>query len=106
MFKENQYSLVIDSCKLSDSGEYKAVIENRYGQVQSKCRLNVLKNLNADNELSKNSPTFVELLKDITLTQGQDVCFKCKVTGVPAPEVIWYKDGAQIRDDSPRIKVT
>ena len=99
-YKENKYSLVLEVCDLNDSGEYKAVLKNKFGQAQSKCRLNVYPN----NENFKNSPNFVELLKDINIQKGQDVCFKCVVVGTPQPEVKWFKDGHPIKETN-NIKV-
>lgn len=99
--EENKYSLVISKCDLSDNGEYKALLKNDFGEAQSKCRLNVSPNME---ELSKNSPHFVELLRDMSVNEGQDVCFKCKVTGIPQPNLKWFKDGQEI-EESERIKV-
>jgi len=50
------------------------------------------------------APYFVELLRDIKVSVGQDVCFKCKVAGMPAPEVRWYKDGVLVAE-SAKIRV-
>ncbi len=103
--KENKYSLVINKCDLSDSGEYKAILKNIYGEVQCKCILNISAPLSDDeSEPTTNAPNFVELLKDITVFMGQDVCFKCKVTGVPQPELKWFKDGNPIKEAN-NIKV-
>jgi hypothetical protein len=102
---ENKYSLIITECDLSDSGEYKAMLTNNYGQVECKCRLNVLQNISNRNRLSRNSPNFVELLKDAQVIKGNDVCFKCKVTGFPQPEIAWFKDGQELLE-SAHIKVS
>ncbi len=102
---ENKYSLIITECDLSDSGEYKAILKNTYGQVECKCRLNVLQNISNRNRLSRNSPNFVELLKDAQVIKGNDVCFKCKVTGFPQPEITWFKDGQELVE-SAHIKVS
>lgn len=96
----NNYSLLIEDCDLSDTGDYKAVVKNVYGQEETKCRLNITANA----ELSKNSPDFIELLKDICVHEGEDACFKCRVIGVPQPDVKWFKDGAQV-EQTDRIKV-
>lgn len=100
MNKDKKYSLVLEKCDLCNSGEYKAVLKNSFGEVHSKMRLNVLPNPNQLNE----SPCFVEQLKDINVNEGQDVCFKCKVTGIPQPDVVWFKDGNPIQESS-NIKV-
>ena len=99
--KENRYTLVVDNCGFEDSGEYKAVVMNSFGQVECKCRLNVI----ASELFDKNAPQFIELLKDLSVKKGQDGCFKCKVAGVPQPEVKWYKDGCLIKESN-KIKVS
>lgn len=75
-------------------------MRNEYGQSQSKCRLNV----NAIETGAKNSPNFIELLKDINVIEGHDICFKCRVSGQPQPLLKWYKNGVEIEETS-RIKV-
>jgi hypothetical protein len=97
---------LIRKCDFNDSGEYKVILKNNFGEIQSKCILNVLTAL-SDNEIefsSKSRPFFVELVKDITIKQGQDVCLKCKITGIPQPELKWYKDGKLINEAN-NIKV-
>ena len=94
--------MIIERCELNDSGEYKALLSNLYGEVQSKCRVNIQENLS---EIKRNSPSFLELVKDISVNPGQDVCFKCKITGMPDPIVKWYKDN-QLIEENNRFKVS
>lgn len=75
-----------------------AVLSNNYGQTQSQCRLNVL-----SNEI-ENKPVFVDVLKDISVLEGHDVCFKCKITGFPQPVIRWFKNGLEL-EESNRVKV-
>lgn len=51
-----------------------------------------------------NAPEFLEQLRDITIHEGQDVCFKTKVTGIPQPDIKWFKDGNLISETA-NIKV-
>ena len=89
---------------MADSGEFKAVVSNIHGEVVSKCRLNVFAKpvLNVKSEVV--APYFIELLKDIKINVGQDVCFKCRIAGEPEPEVRWYKDGNLLYENN-KIKV-
>ncbi|XP_034146064.1 obscurin isoform X5 [Esox lucius] len=48
-------------------------------------------------------PDFDELLADCTAELGQTVKLACKVTGVPKPVVIWYKDGRPVEADPHHI---
>ncbi len=95
------YSLVLDVCALADSGEYRAVLRNKFGEAQTKCRVNV----HANPALSAQRPICIEQLKDVNVMEGQDVCFKCKITGIPPPDVAWFKDGEPLKEDE-RIRVS
>ena len=105
-WKENKYSLIIKKCELDDSGEYKVILRNSFGETHSKCLLNVLAGFfDEETEFSSNKgPCFVELIKDSSIKIGQDVCIKCKITGIPQPDLKWYKDGDPIKE-SKNIKV-
>lgn len=37
-----------------------------------------------------------EKVEDKNVILGNDVMFKCKVSGIPWPELIWTKDGVTI----------
>lgn len=49
-------------------------------------------------------PKFTQLLKDIEGSEGQMVCFECRVIGHPTPEVKWYR-GRQKIENSPDFQV-
>ena len=36
---------------------------------------------------------------DITVTEGEGVCFKIKVSGEPQPTMTWYHDGEPVKAD-------
>ena len=44
------------------------------------------------------APTFKIPLSDITVADGEQATFKCKVMGIPLPEITWYMDTRQIRN--------
>ncbi|XP_074662091.1 titin-like isoform X2 [Tubulanus polymorphus] len=43
------------------------------------------------------APHLVQKLKNFKLIEGSDVTFVCKVTGVPRPQIQWYKNGIYIQ---------
>ncbi|XP_074600440.1 uncharacterized protein LOC141854581 isoform X3 [Brevipalpus obovatus] len=86
-------SLIIESAKLEDSGNYSCVVSNSCGQQTTQTVVKV----NA-------SPKFVTKLKDKSVATGDTVEFKAKVTGEPMPEVEFLKDGKKITSDT-RIKI-
>ncbi|XP_042320216.1 immunoglobulin-like and fibronectin type III domain-containing protein 1 [Sceloporus undulatus] len=47
----------------------------------------------------KQPPRFLVLLKPHVVTVGFDCHMSCAVTGCPAPQVTWYKDGRNISKD-------
>ncbi|XP_073797130.1 obscurin isoform X16 [Danio rerio] len=49
------------------------------------------------------SPDFDAVLTDLTAELGQTVKLACKVTGVPKPQVTWYKDGHAVEADPHHI---
>ena len=44
-------------------------------------------------------PTITKFPSDTTITEGEDVYFKIKVSGEPQPTVTWYHDGEPVRAD-------
>lgn len=95
--EDNRYMLMIQNCQQTDSGEYKAVLRNEFGEVTCKTELVVWID-------SPAPPVFVESLRDMTIYEGENACFKCQVTGNPPPDVKWFKNGVQLNQNS-NIKV-
>lgn len=50
-------------------------------------------------EITYAPPTFVQPLKDATITEGARFSFKCQVTGNPEPSVEWFKDGRSLQNN-------
>ena len=42
------------------------------------------------------SPQFIELLKDSVLEEGQKCVLRARVTGLPVPNITWFKDGISV----------
>ena len=47
-------------------------------------------------------PNITKFPSDTTVTEGEGVYFKIKVSGVPQPTVTWYHDGEPVRADYAR----
>ena len=45
------------------------------------------------------APYFTKIIEDTTVTDGQEVTFEVVVVGHPPPEVRWFVDGTEIRDE-------
>ena len=48
-------------------------------------------------EVEKMEPSFVVLLQDEQVTEGEGVKLKAQASGVPKPEFVWFKDEKQIK---------
>ena len=50
-----------------------------------------------ENTSEKKAPELLRPLEDISVTEGRNIRFRCKIAAYPQPLVIWYKDGKKIR---------
>ena len=112
-----KFSLVIDNCNAAnDSGEYAATLSdgmNEKAVVKSRtCRMNITtvppkRGIGGEKDEGKErmAPVFVETLKDLTVAEGRDVCFKCTALGAPTPKLGWFKDGKPLVESN-KIKVS
>ncbi|XP_014664077.1 PREDICTED: palladin-like [Priapulus caudatus] len=50
------------------------------------------------------APKFVQLIADVTASEGERITFGCRVTGAPEPEVTWYRNGRLI-ESSPDFQI-
>jgi hypothetical protein len=46
------------------------------------------------------APNFTATLRDKTVPEFSHVRFMCSVTGLPAPKIVWKKDGKDITSNS------
>uniref|UniRef100_A0A182MBM1 Titin-like n=1 Tax=Anopheles culicifacies TaxID=139723 RepID=A0A182MBM1_9DIPT len=49
--------------------------------------------------IQKEAPTVSEHLKDVHIGLGQSVTLSCIVTGVPVPDVAWFRNGQPLKQD-------
>ena len=53
----------------------------------------------ADNSSAdKRAPEYLKELQDQEVIEGNEVNFRCKLSGYPQPRVIWYKDGKKLKN--------
>uniref|UniRef100_A0A3P9IHN6 Myopalladin n=1 Tax=Oryzias latipes TaxID=8090 RepID=A0A3P9IHN6_ORYLA len=50
------------------------------------------------------APVFTQNLQDLAASQGQLVVLECRVKGVPAPKVDWFREG-KVLEDSPDFRI-
>jgi hypothetical protein len=92
---EDTYELVIPNVKPEDEGNYKVVFSNTLGTKESQCKLTV----NEPTDLQCDFP------EQQIIQLGQPLKLECKVSGRPQPDVVWTKDGKEIKP-SERIEIT
>ncbi|XP_037951991.1 obscurin isoform X2 [Teleopsis dalmanni] len=82
--------LEIEHALPNDSGAYKLVLSNPCGTEVALCAVAV--------KPTPMSPIFISPIKKCqAAVVGQPLSLSAQVLGFPTPEVIWYKDGVQLR---------
>ncbi|XP_071443881.1 protein Obscurin isoform X2 [Hetaerina americana] len=83
----DKYNLTFDIVKKSDSGEYEVRAKNNMGEVNTRSTLNV----NFAPEIISSNMT------DSSIHESLSKVFEVKATGLPRPEVKWFKDGEELK---------
>lgn len=82
--KEIKYMLHSTGGRHCDTGNYRFVAKNKYGEAESGARLDVLLQPEIEN------------FKDQTSVPSQTVTFETNIYANPKPKVIWTKDGKNL----------
>lgn len=114
-YSNQQATLRIRNATYADSGHYTLLAENTQGIVVSSAVLAIepaaesataaeprpVDTMAEVAEAGKAlAPTFVRTFQDRETSEGKMSRFDCRVTGRPYPEVLWYINGEQVRDDA------
>ncbi|CAF4411465.1 unnamed protein product, partial [Rotaria socialis] len=91
---DDTYELVIPNVKLEDEGIYKAVVANDIGDRETQCKLTV----------TQPSELKCDFTEQQIIALGQTIHLSCQVSGRPQPDVIWTKDGKEIKA-SDRVEI-
>ncbi|XP_028176186.1 obscurin [Ostrinia furnacalis] len=91
--RNGQATLFINKMLERDAGWYEAVATNEHGQARQRVRL----------ELSE-YPTFIRRPEEAVVLERKTVRIEARVTGVPYPDIKWYKDWQPLAA-STRIKI-
>ncbi len=90
MDQDDQYelhTLNIKDASLEDAGLYEIKAVNRVGTTSKRGTLAIV----------TEPPTFPTPLNAVTTTLGSTEALECVVAGTPRPEVVWLRDGAEIK---------
>ncbi|XP_052748802.1 obscurin isoform X3 [Galleria mellonella] len=91
--RNGQATLFINKMLDRDAGWYEAVATNEHGQARQRVRL----------ELAE-YPTFIRRPEETVVLQRRNGRLEARVTGVPYPDIKWYKDWQPLAP-SARIKI-
>ncbi|KAJ9593668.1 hypothetical protein L9F63_014779, partial [Diploptera punctata] len=109
--------LNVEGLRDEDTGRYMCEATNNVGRVSTFARLFVVsdpKILEADNKLKRGiqedqdlisdyPPQFTMRLRDRRVQMTYPVRLTCQVAGRPTPEVVWSKDGEELKQDDRHI---
>ncbi|XP_038208120.1 obscurin isoform X3 [Zerene cesonia] len=80
--------LEINPLKLSDAGVYAVKIVNPLGEDKTEGKVNVRK--------VYQPPAFTQKFTDLQQLPTFDAKFPARISGIPSPEVTWYKNGVEL----------
>ncbi|XP_017836914.1 obscurin isoform X3 [Drosophila busckii] len=89
---EGLVKLEINNCEPNDSGAYKLIISNPHGEKVALCAVAV--------KPEEMQPKFLKQIENQSVIVGQSMKLSAQVTGFPAPEIKWYKDGMPLGPSS------
>ena len=87
-YEDEVVSLTIEQSVPEDEGEYTIRAINDKGVASSSAE--VLVHIEA--------PVFVSQLEDTVVEMGETATFKCNVTGIPRPTLVWYIEDEPVVD--------
>lgn len=99
--EDDEYYLIVDDCKPSDTGEYKLIIENSEGQESCSVNLDVIGEVEQVEDTS--APTLVlseESQDKIEKVEGEEIVLSVNCHCKTDPEVSWFKNGDKITSTS------
>lgn len=91
----NIHRLVLMDVVLEDEGEYMATATSEVGKVSCTGKLSVKEKIK--------KPSFLEVLRDIEVTENTDVRLEVRVQGTE-PDIDWYKNDAVIEEATSRTE--
>lgn len=97
--------LLIEETTQENAGNYRVIAVNRLGKVESHAVLSVSPKLE-DRAKKGEKPAFVQGLEDTSVDEGFPIKLLVRVTGIPAPKLIWFQNGKEIVSKPGYIRIT
>jgi hypothetical protein len=89
-------SLTITDTTDEDKGAYRVIATNEHGSTNTSCQVNI-KSEKPEIKKEGAEPFFTKSLLDQWISEGDTLTFHCAVSGDPAPEIKWLKNGMPIK---------
>lgn len=89
----NDHTLTIKSISQQDQGIITCEAKTEQGAV--KCQFDT-----SISEKKSNAPSFLSQPKSQNVNAGQNVTFKCEISGDPTPDIEWLKDNVLVSPGS------
>ncbi|XP_078034638.1 obscurin isoform X5 [Augochlora pura] len=86
---EESMSLVIKNVTAKDAGVYTILAKNELGEDTTQIELIV-----------KSAPKVIQKQADLTAAVDETITMKLQIEATPLPEIKWYKDGQELKEDS------
>ncbi|EYB87861.1 hypothetical protein Y032_0256g374 [Ancylostoma ceylanicum] len=89
------YTLTIHDTKVTDVGKYSCTATNEAGEARTEASVHITKEVAG--------PQFTEFLKPVRVQEKETVTLSVTVTGVPQPQVSWFKDNQPVEIDNVHV---
>ncbi|XP_044767051.1 titin isoform X2 [Coccinella septempunctata] len=84
--------LKIENVELKDKAEYTCKASNQLGSAQSTANLIVTP------MIPTRPPVMILPLSNVMARAGQKIKLECEVTGLPAPEIVWFQNDLPLKE--------
>uniref|UniRef100_A0A914WDR8 Muscle M-line assembly protein unc-89 n=1 Tax=Plectus sambesii TaxID=2011161 RepID=A0A914WDR8_9BILA len=95
-FDDGTARLTIKEAVNADAGNFRCEATNPAGAARTDAPLTVHRAEESTME-TEVAPEFLDDLRPVQADEGTAAVFECRVVGVPAPKVQWYKDGTPVK---------
>lgn len=85
---KNQYSIIFPKVSSLNTGTITVRANNQYGTVEKSCLLEKLE-----------TPKILNKLENLNVDENNQVSFTIKFSGIPKPNVKWFKDNIEIQSN-------
>lgn len=95
-FDDGTARLTIKDSATADAGNFRCEATNPAGAARTEAPLTIHR---ADESMIETevAPEFLDDLKPVQAEEGTAAALECRVVGVPAPKVQWFKDGTPVK---------